>query len=331
MKKLTLYSILLLTALQVQAQFAPQAGKPGSTAIHRDSSVFVGWGTQCTVVRGYKDLSQPDSGKATLGQEIYATGAADGAVISLGDGGIATITFAQPIKNGPGPDFAVFENGFSIPNANDSDFLELAFVDVSSDGITFFRFPAQSMNDTAVQLGTFDGSSATRIHNLAGKYIARYGTPFDLEELRGETGLDIDRITHIRVTDVVGSLDDRFASRDANGRKVNDPWPTLFAQSGFDLDAIGVIHQQDPNSIRQAPADLFTLYPNPSGPGKEIRFQVPATTALISLQLQDMSGKTLLTQQAIEFTGSLVAPAPGIYLLSLVTTQGVLTQKLLVR
>ena len=54
-----------------------------------------------------------------------ALGKADDAPVSLGDGGYAVVTFDKPITNGPGYDFAVFENGL-----NDS-FLELAFVVVS--------------------------------------------------------------------------------------------------------------------------------------------------------------------------------------------------------
>ena len=59
---------------------------------------------------------------------------------------MATVTFASPIYNGEGPDFAVFENGFDIDDEYDPTgvlhFLELAFVEVSSDGENFFRFPA---------------------------------------------------------------------------------------------------------------------------------------------------------------------------------------------
>ncbi|MFN6048554.1 MAG: T9SS C-terminal target domain-containing protein, partial [Bacteroidota bacterium] len=52
--------------------------------------------------------------------------AASNGVVSLGDGGIATLTFDPPITNGDGFDFAVFENTFL------DTFLELAFVEVST-------------------------------------------------------------------------------------------------------------------------------------------------------------------------------------------------------
>ena len=50
-------------------------------------------------------------------------------VISLGDGGSVTLYFNPPIVNGPGFDFAVFENAF-----NDS-FLELAHVEISENAL----------------------------------------------------------------------------------------------------------------------------------------------------------------------------------------------------
>jgi hypothetical protein len=69
------------------------------------------------------------------------------------------------------------------------------------------------------------------------------GTPFDLDELSGVSALlNIDAVTHVRIIDVVGSLNDLYASRDSLGNKINDPWSTPFASSGFDLDAVGVIH-----------------------------------------------------------------------------------------
>ena len=56
----------------------------------------------------------------------------------LGDDGSLVLTFPAPIADGAGPDFAVFENAFS------TEFLELAFVEVSSDGTNFTRFPAHA-------------------------------------------------------------------------------------------------------------------------------------------------------------------------------------------
>ncbi|MGB3619416.1 MAG: hypothetical protein WBA12_14965, partial [Catalinimonas sp.] len=221
------------------AQFAPPAGRAGSTALFRDSSAVVGW---------------------AAGEAESATGPADGfSVVSLGDGGTATCTFERPITDGPGPDFAVFENGFQ------DTFLELAFVEVSSDGVRFVRFPATSLTDTTTQVGAFGTLDATKLDNLAGKYRANWATPFDLAQLRDSAGLDVTRVTHVRLRDVVGSVDPAYATRDAAGRPVNDPWPTPFPTGGFDLDAVGVLHFITPTAAGAPVATTTTarLYPNP--------------------------------------------------------------------
>ena len=81
--------------------------------------------------------------------------------------------FSTPIFDGANWDFAVFENGFS------DTFLELAYVEVSSDGINYFQFPCTSYTQDTLQIGGFGSVDATKIDNLAGKYRAHYGTPFD--------------------------------------------------------------------------------------------------------------------------------------------------------
>jgi hypothetical protein len=258
MKKHFLIIFILLPFIAA-SQYAPPVGQPGSSAISKDSSVFVSWATGCSVSRGFQDISDPSLGYATAGDSSSALGiAGTTGIVSLGDAGSATLTFLYPIVNGPSWDFAVFENSFS------DDFLELGFVEVSSDGINFFRFPASSLTDTAVQTASFGYTDATMINNLAGKYRALFGTPFDLQELSGTSGLDINDIKYVRVIDVVGSIQDQYASHDTAGRKVNDPWPTGFGSGGFDLDAVGVIHQNPSAGIRESALDnFFNLYPNP--------------------------------------------------------------------
>lgn len=220
-----------------QGSFAPAAGINGTTAIHKDSSVFSAWATSCTVSRGYMDIADTSLGVTSTGTELDALGIADGAVISLGDHGIATLTFNKPIINGSGPDFAVFENSFN------DDFLELAFVEVSEDGTNYYRFPAHSETQDTIQTDGFGTTDVTNIHNLAGKYRAQYGTPFDLTEIENEYGIQIQQITHVRIIDVIGSINEAYATFDITGNKINDPYPTAFPSGGFDLDAIGVIHQ----------------------------------------------------------------------------------------
>jgi hypothetical protein len=184
--KYTILGFISLIALHSAGQFAPPAGQPGTTAIHKDSSAIVAWASGIEVVRGLINISNPSaehegSNYASFGEPSNALGQASGTseqCVSFGDGGIATLTFAHPIQNGEGPDFCVFENGFT------DTYLELAFVEVSSDGEHFVRFPSVSLTQTTTQIDGFGSLDATKIHNLAGKYRQGYGTPFDLQEDR---------------------------------------------------------------------------------------------------------------------------------------------------
>lgn len=262
--------LCLFAVNSLHAQFAPAAGEEGSTAIAADDNQIANWAINCEVERGWQNIMLPDSGMVTNGVVENVPGVADNLVVSLGDGGMATVTFEYPVRNGEGWDFAVFENAF------DDNFLELAFVEVSSDGEQFFRFPATSLTDITEQTPTFGLTDCTKINNLAGKYRGGYGTPFDLEELSEFSDqLDLEHITHVRIIDVVGSIDPEFGSMDADGRMINDPFPTLFPVGGFDLDAVAVIHQNiDLGTADEAfLSSLVDVFPNPVNSGEMLRLE----------------------------------------------------------
>lgn len=230
-----------------QGIYPPQAGEPGSTAIPADSICFRDWAISCQANFGPQRIDEPTGALAGAGALTYAIGKADAPLcISLGDGGEAILQFSAPIYNGEGFDFAVFENGFLQAGGA---FLELAFVEVSSNGIDYFRFPSVSLTDTNQQIESFGLIDASNINNLAGKYISGFGTPFDLSDIADNELLDKQRITHVKIIDCIGSIDTNFASFDANGNVINDPWPTPFESGGFDLDAVGVIHSLIPVGI----------------------------------------------------------------------------------
>ena len=241
--------------------FCGAVGTEGCNAIAANDNQFVAWATGVVLTRGPYMITEPDGPFASFGGDTNAIGPAtmDNTMdaVSLGDGGSALITFERPIRNGEGPDFAVFENSF-----NDS-FLELAFVEVSSDGVHFVRFPATSLTPTDEQVsGAVGGVDPTMLNNLAGKFRIGYGTPFDLEELAGSENLDIDSIVYVRIIDVIGTIDPQYATYDAYGHIVNDPWPTNFYSSGYDLTGVGVIHQL-PVGIEDHDVTRITVYPNP--------------------------------------------------------------------
>jgi hypothetical protein len=255
-----LLTFLLFVPSFMMAQFDPPAGQEGSHAIHVSSSQFVAWAKSAEIIRGPLEIGNDTLGFVTSGIDSFALNkAGENPCVSLGDGGSAILQFEYSIRNGDGPDFAVFENSF------DGLFLELAFVEVSSDGFNYSRFPATSYTDTAIQITAFSYLEAKMLNNLAGKHAMLFGTPFDLEELRDTPGLDINAISHIRLVDVVGSIEAQFCSRDAGGRMINDPFPTPFPSSGFDLDAVGVIHDNNPiGFISIDDKSNLSIFPQPA-------------------------------------------------------------------
>jgi hypothetical protein len=298
--KICFYLFLLFIVDVSTAQYAPAAGLPGSTAIYKDSTCFVAWASGCIVHRGFQQIDSIVAGLASAGDSSMALGkSGDNPVVSLGDGGSAILTFDKPIKNGPGWDFAIFENGFN------DDFLELAFVEVSSNGTDFFRFPSVSLTDTAIQVDTYGTLDPTKINNLAGKYRLFNGVPFDLEELSGTAGLDVMNITHIKVIDVIGSINPFYASYDSQEHKINDPWPTPFPVGGFDLDAVGVINQQT-SGIETSENNCDTkMYPNPCQ--NYLRIELPEASTN-NIEVTAVTGKGILrlhnigTHATIDFT-----------------------------
>ena len=332
MKKFAVFLLFWLICYNVFAQFAPPAGQIGTTAIHKDSSAFVSWATGCTITRGYQDNSNTGLGFATVGDCSMALGiAGSNGIVSLGEGGSAILTFANPIKNEKGWDFAVFENSF-----NDT-YLELAFVEVSSDGINFYRFPSTSNTQDTVQVGSFGALDATQINNLAGKYRALFGTPFDLEELTGQIGLDVNNITHVKIIDVVGSIQNGFATYDSNGNKINDPWNTPFSSSGFDLDAIGVINQATSNVQNCSPP--FTnckVYPNPVNENSVLKYYLEMPLN-VKIEITDLFGReTFVITESQQDKGWQTVPLnkmnlkSGIYFVQLISNQGKTAVKIIV-
>jgi len=282
--------------------FSPRSDKVGSTDISKTSTSFVNWASGCTVTRGHQDISTPSSALASVGADLNATGASDATVVSLGDSGIAVLTFPHSITNGTGADFAVFENAFTNSNAGSLSFAELAFVEVSSDGVNYFRFPAVSNTDPTVQTGGFAYTDPQLLHNLAGAALFGYGTPFDLEELSGTAGLDTDKITHVRIIDAIGSIDTAYASKDKNGNAVNDPWKTAFGSCGFDLEAVGVLHENSITGVISSTkkAATISIYPNPAADVVNVSFLKNNSEGV--LQLLDITGNPLVSQEIVSGT-----------------------------
>lgn len=314
-KGILVLGIMFLHCSLVFGQYEPAAGMPGSSAIHKDSSIILGWADRCRVQSGYMDCMDQSLGYTGPNDSTLATGMADGTgVISLGDGGMATLEFPFPISNGPGYDFAVFENAFS------DDFLELAFVEVSSNGIDFVRFPSVSLTDTGTQTGSFGLSNPEKIHNLAGKYRFFYGTPFDLDDLNPSVNLDLQRITHVRIVDVVGCIQcESFTQYDSQGHIINDPYPTPFPQGGFDLDAVGVIHFAPAGLPYAVKENRVSIYPNPQISGQGIRVESGHEEGFEELLIINQQGRIIFQCSAESNEISLPEMAAGTYYLKAIS------------
>lgn len=306
---------------KILAQYAPPAGQPGTTAIHADSNIFVDWANECTIERGLIDISVSSYGYASFGFDDFGSSKADNAVVSLGDGGEAILSFNVPISDGPGWDFAVFENSFS------DDFLELAFVEVSSNGVNYHRFNSISLTQQEEQIETFGFIDAGKIHNLAGKYRTMFGVPFDLSELKHIEGLDLTNIISIKIIDVVGCINDEYGTYDSEGSIINDPWPTPFESGGFDLDAVGVIHNRNNTSVTEVLKNAGgIIFPNPV----VNYFEIAISEEISKVTITDLSGKLMseYIKPSNDYFDAKLLPE-GVYIVSIASGNCLYTVKLI--
>ena len=262
---------LAITAAAALSVFSAAAGPfpDYNQGILSNDARIVGWAT------GWQDYIQPNPSSGGYchnnnGQPDSITNAVLGAptdftmngttkhILALGHGSSITLTFDRPIPNGPGWDFAVFNNAFlsadpdladrgggtnyvfynsgtnRVPVARGYNFVwcKPAFVDVSSDAIDWARFPVTYLNtDVLFQASVPDSpehwlsQDVTMIDGLAGKAVLQYGTPFSLSALTNDPkvvdGLvDLNNIRYIRLTDVIGD----GSTTDQHGNPIYSPY-----------------------------------------------------------------------------------------------------------
>lgn len=186
-------------------------------------------------------------------------------VCTLGVGGALTLGFDVVITDGPGADLAVFENGFTFAGA---PFCEVAYVEVSSNGVDFARFPSRYAGPPSPLAG-FTAPWGTYA-NLLGHVpvLANVTTntidPFD-PVVAGGDALDLATLA----TDplVVGGLLDLAAVRYvrfvdvAHNSGLDAFGNTIFDNSGAtgtaDVDAVAVIHHTGNTTATQPIVDLY--------------------------------------------------------------------------
>lgn len=296
--------------------FSAAAGQPTSTAIAHNDPRIVGWASAYThYLPGLNVSSEwqtPANALGPVGTDTFD-------VVVLGDGGEITMIFDPPISNGPGFDFAVFENSFS------DFFLELAFVEVSSDGVHFARFPNYSL--TAARVWRFGTVDPRMVYGLAGKYRVGFGTPFDLEELAQAFALassrevwlgpqepefsqayrdslvssfpfvDLSSIRYVRIVDIVGD----GSALDSEGFVIYDPHPTQIS-AGFDLSGVAALNVAQADGPLPLPSIHLAIRAHTdSNPRIELTVAFdPAQHSNYTIQLsQDLANWTTLQPPAV--------------------------------
>ena len=137
-------------------------------------------------------------------------------VVSLGNGGHIVLGFGDDvIVDGPGPDFVVFENPFEHAAGV---FAELATVEVSDDGETWFGYPCEAVNAPYDQCAGVTPVAAIDNSEVLDPSVSG-GDAFDLAQL------GLSQVRFVRVTD----------RPDTEG----------FTGS-FDLDAVGIVNGDCP-------------------------------------------------------------------------------------
>ena len=251
--------------------------------------IFRGWATACV---SYEPSDSEWSGPGVWNDPNKTIGPVTGDssdIVSLGDldqneigqnipPGEITLLFGKGgepddlgvIRNVKGYDFVIFENGVISGRTTlggsvfGQMFAELGFVEVSSNGRDFVRFPSVSL--TGGPVGPYGTIEVSNIYNLAGKHPNAEGictgTPFDLDEIADDPlvvsgAVDINNIKYVRIVDIPGSGDfsddvirhidpytwPNWAYYSAN-HPVYDAWLT-WGSGGLDLEAVGVLNEQE--------------------------------------------------------------------------------------
>jgi hypothetical protein len=176
-------------------------------------------------------------------------------VLSLGEGGDVTLGFDVTLVDGPGADLTVSENGFVIGGGS-GVFAEILYVEVSTDGATFARFPSKYLGS---------GSAMGAYRGLAGGLpviadittglvdpldpLLSGGEALDLADLSLDPAVqsgavDLSAIHFVRLVDVLPGETDSFGT-------------PLGASGGPDVDAVTVLNSDVSSSPTQPVCDLF--------------------------------------------------------------------------
>jgi len=221
-----------------------------------------------------------------------ALGAPDGGsnVHSLGIQGSLTLGFSTAITNGPGADLIISENPFRSTSNIGLSFAEVCYVEVSTDGVHFARFPSRYYGPMVspgpfgfVPIGLYSGLAgmtptlATDPSVDARDVVDAGGDAFDLQDLANHplvtSGLVVlNLINQVRLIDVENGVD-----VDSTGTPIYDP-----GSGSADIDAVTAIHQ----------INTLTL----DHPSVDLQVQTDGT---MTLRIEDPNGRQDLDPQSL--------------------------------
>lgn len=192
-------------------------------------------------------------------------------VLSLGDGGVIVLEFVDNIAiNGPGPDLIIFENAFFAGGDPENVFCEVAFVEVSQDGIEYHRFP----NDYDP-----DGTPVNNPDNWTGfagvaPVLSRPDNgidPTDPDTAGGDLfDLDDVGLEWVRYLRIIDTGEGDTAATDDDGDIIYDPGLPGGTMAGFDLDAVAAVFSEPvptptpPEEPTASPSPTATPVPEPT-------------------------------------------------------------------
>lgn len=186
-------------------------------------------------------------------------------VCTLGVGGQLTLGFAVTIANGPGADLTVFENPFVYAG---EVFSEVAYVEVSTDGVQFARFPSHYSGPSTgftgftAPWGTYSGLTGCIpvLANVATNTIDPLdpvlsgGEAFDLSALIGDPlvtsgAVNLNAIHFVRLLDVPHA-----SGLDSYGNVI---WDNSGPTGTADIDAVAVINDTSTMTSTQPAVSLY--------------------------------------------------------------------------
>jgi hypothetical protein len=201
-------------------------------------------------VPGFAATAAPDNALSAPAGGGLDQGATD--TYSLGVGGTITLRLDPPALNGAGTDLIVCENPFYVLGSQFA-FVEAMYVEVSTNGVDFARFPSRYVGPQAL-VPDFTGVSPAHYAGLAGvmpvsayppdvdplDVVAGGGDAFDLDALADHPlvlsgAVDLRIIRYVRLVDVETGV-----GTDSQGTLI---WDCGHQISGSaDLDAVVAVN-----------------------------------------------------------------------------------------